>query len=189
MILQNNIYTFIWKRWAGKTMLSSIWWSFDEYKYIFCNYELTYKNKKVIRFKDFDLYKKIDEDDLSKKLLIFDEWGINVNSRNFQSQMNKLLSFFIFISRKYNIDIIFITQDFETLDINIRRQTDYLIKVEWWLPKYIQYSIYNIEKWFPKNIRWTYTIDALKVLDLLNIKYDTRDLSGFDKKIKEFIKT
>ena len=188
MILQNNIFTFIWKRGAGKTMLASIFGNMEEYKIVYSNFTLQYKDKKVINFEDFDLYKKIDENDLSKKILLFDEWWINANSRNFQSTINKLLSFFIFISRKFNIDVVFITQDFETIDINIRRQTDYLIDVEGGLPRYIQYSVYNLKKWVPKTLRWTYTIDALRALKLFYIKYDTRDLSGFDKKMKDFIK-
>lgn len=188
IVLKNNIYTFIWKRWSWKTMLASIWGYLDEYKLVYSNFSLKYKDKKVLSFEDFDLYKKIDSNNLQKKLLIFDEWGINANSRNFASKINKLLSFFIFISRKFNIDVIFITQDFETIDVNLRRQTDYLVEVVGGLPRYIEYNIFNIKKGIPKEIRGTYTIEALRVLDLYNINYDTRDLSGFEKKLKEFFK-
>jgi hypothetical protein len=127
-------------------MLSSILGSFDNYKKVYSNFSLNYKNKPVIRYKDFDLYRKIDFDDLDKKLLIFDEGGINANSRNFQSKINKLLSFFIFVSRKFNIDCIFITQDFETFEKNIRRQTNYLFEITNHLPHFIQAEIWKMKR-------------------------------------------
>lgn len=185
-ILTNKVYAFIWSRWSWKTMLSSIIWKFKPYKKVYSNFELQYKNKEVIRYKDFDLYDKVKTTDLEKKLLIFDEGGINANSRNFASKINKLLSFFIFVSRKYNIDIIFISQDFETFDKNIRRQTDFLFEIKSFLPKNIDATIWKMEYWQKKFMIGTYSIDTLKLLENYNIKYDTRDLSGFEEKLKTF---
>lgn len=187
MILQNNIYTFTGKRGSWKTMLASIWWSFSNYKIVYSNFELSYKDKSVINFEDFDLFNKLDES-LVKKLIIFDEWWVNQNARNFQSKINKLIWMFTFVSRKYNADFIFITQDFTTIDKMIRGQTDYVIEVEGGLPKYIQYSIYGITWWIIWKLRWTYTIDWLQALDIYKISYNTRDLSGFDNQLKKAIK-
>lgn len=194
MKLENKVFTFIGKRWAGKTMLASSFIFFyddvdyNDYTTIFCNYSLDIKGKKIIRFKDFDLYKKLDKTDDKKKLLIFDEWWVNANSRNFASTINKLLSMFIFVSRKFNIDIVFITQSFSTIDINIRKQTDLLVEVKGWLPKYINFDIWSIKDGIPKTVIGSYDYDALTWLKLFNIKYDTKDLSGFDEQIKQYIK-
>ncbi len=185
-ILTNKVYAFIWSRWSWKTMLSSVIWNFKPYKKVFSNFDLNYKNKEVVRYRDFDLYDKVKTTDLEKKLLIFDEWWINANSRNFASKINKLLSFFIFVSRKYNIDIIFISQDFETFDKNIRRQTDFLFEIKSFLPKNIDTTIWKMEYWQKKFMLGTYSIDTLKLLENYNIKYDTRDLSGFEEKLKTF---
>ena len=187
MILENKIFAFIWDRGSWKTMLSSIFGEFENYKQVFSNFSLKYKNKKVIRYKDFELYKKLDFDDLSKKLLIFDEGGVNANSRSFASKINKLLSYFMFVSRKFNIDCVFITQDFETFDKNIRRQTNFLFEISNQLPFAINAEIWKMKNWQKTVFMWDYQIKALEIMELEKISYDTRDLTGFEDKIKEFL--
>ncbi len=187
MKLENIVFAFVGDRGSGKTMLSSIAWSLPEYKQVFSNFQLEYKNKPTIQYKDFDLYWKLDKDNLDKKLLIFDEGWINANSRNFQAKLNKLLSYFIFVSRKFNIDLIFITQDFDTFDKNIRRQTNYLFEITNHLPNYIEAEIWKMKRGEKIAFLWDYEIKALELLELQGISYDTRDLSGFEDKIKEFL--
>jgi hypothetical protein len=187
MKLENNVFSFIGNRWSWKTMFASIFWYLWPYKQVFSNYELKYKNKEVIRYKDFDLYKKIDFENLDRKLLIFDEWWINANSRNFASKVNKLLSFFIFVSRKFNMDCVFITQDFETFDKNIRRQTNYMFEISNHLPHYIKTTNWKMKNWEKILLLWEFEIKALEILENYKIKYDTRDLSWFEEKLKEFL--
>ena len=187
MKLENRVFAFVWDRGSGKTMLASIIWSFWEYRQVFSNYELTYRNKPALRYKDFDLYKKLDFDNLDKKLLIFDEGWINANSRNFQSKINKLLSYFIFVSRKFNIDCVFITQDFETFDKNIRRQTNFLFEINNFLPSYIQADIWKMKYWEKQTFLGEYEIKSLEIMEIKGVEYDTRDLTGFEEKIKEFL--
>ncbi len=59
--------------------------------------------------------------------LLIDENGINFNSRNSMSNINKLLSRLLFISRHKDLSIIFISQNSSNIDVNAIRQADYLI--------------------------------------------------------------
>jgi len=184
--LENRIFSFTGDRWGGKTMLASIFASFDDYKKVYCNYDLKLF-KPVTRFKDFDLYSKLDFDDISKKLLIFDEGGINANARNFQGKLNKLLSYFIFVSRKFNIDCLFITQDFDTFEKNIRRQTNFLFEISNNLPSHLNVEIWKMKRGEQVAFFGEYEIKALEIMQNQKITYDTRDLSGFEDKLKDFL--
>ncbi len=190
MILKNKIFLVEWKRGAWKTMLSSIWWSFPDYGQVYANYQLNYNHKKVINYTDvFEFYGKLNKDKFKKKeLLLFDEWWMNANSRAFHNKKNKIIWFLAQISRKFNLDVLFIVQDFFDIDVMIRRQIDYKLYVTNLLPYALSVDVYNTTRWQENNLISTYTVDALTALNQFNIDYDTQDLSGFDDKIKEFIK-
>lgn len=70
-------------------------------------------------------------EDLNKiennSFFIIDEGGITFSSRNSMSEMNKLVSNILLISRHKDISVIFITQNSSNLEINTIRQADYLI--------------------------------------------------------------
>lgn len=59
--------------------------------------------------------------------VLIDEGGILFSSRNSMSTANKLLSELILIARHKNLTILFISQNSSNLDINILRQTDFII--------------------------------------------------------------
>jgi replicative DNA helicase len=68
----------------------------------------------------------IDEIENDSFVLI-DESGISFSSRNSMSELNKLLTELILITRHKNISIIFITQNSSNIEINILRQADYIL--------------------------------------------------------------
>jgi hypothetical protein len=59
--------------------------------------------------------------------VLIDEGGIFFSSRDSMTNINKLLSELILISRHKNISILFISQNSSNLDVNILRQADFLI--------------------------------------------------------------
>jgi hypothetical protein len=69
---------------------------------------------------------KIEEIENDSFILI-DESGISFSSRNSMSELNKLLTELILITRHKNISIIFITQNSSNIEINILRQADYIL--------------------------------------------------------------
>lgn len=60
-------------------------------------------------------------------VLLADESGIEFSSRESMSDINKLLSKIILVARHKDLSIMFITQNSANIDINIIRQSDYLI--------------------------------------------------------------
>ncbi|MEM4366840.1 MAG: hypothetical protein QW035_01775 [Candidatus Anstonellales archaeon] len=63
----------------------------------------------------------------NNSFLLVDEGGIQFSSRNSMSELNKLLSELLLISRHKDISVLFITQNSANIDINTLRQVDYLI--------------------------------------------------------------
>ncbi len=119
------------------------------------------KNKTTLGFKKEHLplwinhIKDIEEVENNTELLI-DENGISFNSRDSMSNINKLLSRLLFISRHKDLSIIFISQNSSNIDVNAIRQADYLILKQSALlqkdfeRKKIQEIYNNVEKDFNK---------------------------------------
>jgi len=63
----------------------------------------------------------------NNSIVLIDESGISFSSRNSMSELNKLLTELILITRHKNLSIIFITQNSSNIEINILRQADYLL--------------------------------------------------------------
>ena len=59
--------------------------------------------------------------------VLLDESGIQFSSRESMSNINKLLSNLLLISRHKDLTLLFISQSSSNLDINILRQSDFLI--------------------------------------------------------------
>lgn len=89
-------------------------------------------------------------------IVLIDEGGILFNSRDSMKLANKLLSKLILISRHKNITILFISQNSSNLDINIIRQTDFLVLKKTSLlqkdfeRKKIQQIYQEVQKYFKK---------------------------------------
>ncbi len=63
----------------------------------------------------------------NNSIVIIDEGGMMLSSRNSMSKANKLLSNLIFIARHKNLTILFVAQNSANLEINIIRQCDFIV--------------------------------------------------------------
>ncbi|MFA5077603.1 MAG: hypothetical protein WC488_04210 [Candidatus Micrarchaeia archaeon] len=63
----------------------------------------------------------------NRSFLLVDEGGIAFSSRNSMSELNKLLSELLLISRHKDISVLFITQNSSNIEVNTLRQVDYLL--------------------------------------------------------------
>jgi len=59
--------------------------------------------------------------------VLIDEGGVLFNSRSSMSNANKMLSNLILVARHKNINILFISQNSSNLEVNILRQSDFLV--------------------------------------------------------------
>jgi hypothetical protein len=59
--------------------------------------------------------------------ILVDEGGIEFSSRRAMSDVNKLMSELLMISRHKDLSVIFITQNSSNIEVNAIRQTDYLL--------------------------------------------------------------
>jgi hypothetical protein len=93
------------------------------------------KNKKkcyAIGFEESEMPDWIDVvDSISQiendSVVLIDEGGVLFSSRKAMTNINKMLSDLILISRHKNIIILFISQNSSNLDVNIIRQADFLV--------------------------------------------------------------
>jgi len=67
------------------------------------------------------------EEIANNSVILIDEGGIEFSSRKAMSNANKILSEILLISRHKDLSVIFITQNSSNLEINVIRQSDYLI--------------------------------------------------------------
>ncbi len=63
----------------------------------------------------------------NNSFVLIDEGGIFFSSRDFMNNANKLVSKLILIARHKDLSILFITQNSSNIDVNIIRQSDYLM--------------------------------------------------------------
>ena len=138
-MISNRITAIVGKPGAWKTALSTIIAGIGikagDYKRIYTNYEIKWIPKNIFYKR---LQGKTDLEELEnlninakippKGILILDEAGRNLSSRNYNSIINKMFSSFLMISRKANLDIIWIAQRFGSVDVNYRALVEYLRK-------------------------------------------------------------
>lgn len=86
----------------------------SKYKRVFCNYYI--KGCLQIRFSDLGVY------DTSDSLILLDEITLDADSRDFKSFAASSKMFFI-LHRKYNCDVIYVTQQYDAVDRKIRELT------------------------------------------------------------------
>jgi len=181
-LVQNKYFVIRGKPWTGKTLMAVLLASM--YKRIYSNVDI-FRNGKIIsnrieNLRDFD---RMPKDQHS--VFVFDESGINNNARKGFSEENSDGVELAALWRKYDMDIILITQLDRMLDVVWRELADFTIamnrpiihkngRVEF------EYDAYTGEyfQW----TRWAYLIEALEALWL---SYDTFDKSRLVKQAKE----
>lgn len=116
-----------WNPWAGKTIITNM--IIDSYYRVYSNvnyyYEWIQINTRINWMKDLQKIKFSER----PWVIIIDEWWINLNSRNFMSKQNMEFWELLFLGRKVNCYMVWISQRFKSLDVNQRELADLVIKM------------------------------------------------------------
>jgi hypothetical protein len=175
MKLINKVFLILWQRGVWKTSLATCI-ATDGYSKVLANYTIEWLTN-FEKYEDYDIFKKLTFQK-NKWLVIFDEWGLNLNSRESMSEKNRLLWKLIFVSRKLNYDFIFITQYDFTIDKYIRFSADYYF---WVFRKSDWVSEIQVYTNNPMNNKIKliniYTFEYLKFLKFKGVKYNTLEIS------------
>lgn len=177
--MQNRIVWIFWGLWSWKTLYSVILSS--QYSRVFANFVIKW-HQDAIFYKTVNDIEKIEKQK-NKWLLIIDEANLNFSGRDSMSWKNKIIIKFVLLSRKKNLDLIIVWQEFSWIDKYGRNLCEIV-----YILKKVQKSTFfdvimqictkkwNINSWFMLT-RLTYLIDPVTLLKKLNLKYDTTELS------------
>ena len=106
----------------------------NEGRHVFANFHSTYKSKdgRGIKFVDWPKLmiwlQKGNKFPLNSATLLLDEAHKGIDSREWKSPVNKILSYFLFEARKLGLDIFYVTQVFMSMDKRVRRNTEFGIQ-------------------------------------------------------------
>ncbi len=174
----------------GKTLLATlIAWAYD---FVWAVYDIHWHDNfyRIRDYTDIENLKIIRKwVNIKKKwLLIIDEVNVNFSNQNFQSKSNKWMWKFLMLSRKLNLDVMFVWQRAGWADKVIRE----MCRQTWAIRKFEKSNgdldiIVNCwtNKWWLWNLDWerhvltkrkTYR-SCLETLKLMWLSYDTTDLS------------
>lgn len=179
--MQNRIIWIFWQMWAWKTLYATILSA--QYNTVFWNY--------IIKWHPWHTYLKniFDVENIprqeQKGLFILDEANLNFSWRDSMSWKNKVLIKLLLLSRKKNLDLIIIWQDYSWVDKYVRN----LCEVIYILKKIQKHSHFDtllqiytkkwsMNSWFMLT-RLTYLSDPIFLLKKLGLLYNTADLSVF----------
>lgn len=154
---------------SGKTLLMVILGYLSQ-KNVYANFTIHYPNKKI---KEFTL-QTIKTKDISNALLLIDEAYILIESRTSHSDINRLMTYILFQSRKKDVDIIISAQLISTLDIRYRSMIDYFILCEKEQNRF-KYEIYNIN-----NDKFTFYLSFEKAQQFFKM-YNTNQVISNEK--------
>lgn len=124
---------------SGKTLLSTILAYHSKYDCIVSNYHIKFEHKTVL---EFDIKKFINAE-YENCCLLLDEAYSYLESRISGSDLNRLISYILFQSRKKNIDMYLTAQLISTLDLRFRNLCDFYI-VATKNMNYFEYNILNV---------------------------------------------
>jgi len=168
-----------WKQWSWKTVLW-ICIAMDWQERIYANFEI-FKNLKLLN-------KKINNlEDINKIrfsytpwVIIIDEAWINANSKDTRSIGNRFLQEILFLVRKLNCSLIWISQRFESIDINARVLSELIIEMKK-IKRKNKYPIFiankQKQKWSNLIFLQQYKIDCIWYMKINNLSYNTLEKS------------
>jgi len=184
MEIDNKIIIVYWKMWQGKTLIALLMSVLDFSNRIYSNIAIHVKNKQISQ--DINDRASIEKISFSPTpwIIIIDEGWINFNARRSSSSDNQFISELVFLSRKKNCSMLFISQRFESLDKNVKTLSDLILKmhklrINWKLffevekQKFIKSNLLTIQK---------FKVDILEIFNIKDIKYNTLESSKLDVK-------
>lgn len=174
----------VWKKWSWKSLFATLLTVF--YDEIFINYTIRWhENFKYVDIANFD-FSKIQNRDISIIWAWFiDEAGNELSWRDSMTIKNKKITKINNLTRKYNIDIYYIAQRFNDIDIKIRTQFDYVFRP---YMRYDKLKNINILKVEINKVTTKYDIveerlikilrieEPFQLLDKIWIWYDTNEI-------------
>lgn len=176
-----------WKQWAWKTLFA-INLALDWEKRIYANFSI-FKNWKLLN-KRIENVSEISNIRFSYEpgVIVIDEAGINANSKDSRSEQNRILQEILFLVRKKNCSLIWISQRFESIDINARVLSELIIemrKISRWKSPPIFIATRQKQKWANLIYMNQFKIDAIGMMNAQKITYNTLEASKFKKVKKE----
>ena len=122
-------------------------------------------------------------------VIIIDEAGINANSKDGMSKDNRALIEALFLARKFNCSFIWVSQRFESIDINARILADIILKMQ----KIRRWELHPLFTATRQRQEWSkllmvnqHKIDTIAIMKYDKLTYNTLETSRFEsgKEIK-----
>lgn len=177
-IIKTRIISIYWLPGEWKTFFASFLSFF--YKRVYSNVDFYQnwkkRNKTIKSFLDIENIKYDDE----VWVLILDEAGANINSREAMSENNKKMWRLAMLSRKFNINIIVISQLERMQDVYYREMSFYHFEMRSYFtwPNYLLFDVMIKDRFW--NIIANKTLDLIKFSRVFNYTYNTLDKSLLD---------
>jgi len=174
-----------WKQWAWKTLMA-INLALDWEKRIYANFQI-FKNWKLLNHLLEDVH-AVHKIRFSKVpwIIIIDEAWINANSKDSRSEQSRILQEILFLVRKKNCSLIWISQRFESIDINARVLSELIIEMHSLggkIPKFI--ATRQRQKWTKLERLSQFKVDTIWMMKMQWITYNTLEASKFKKITKK----
>lgn len=116
-------------------------------------------------------------------VIIIDEAGINANSKDGMSATNRQLIETLFLARKFNCSFIWISQRFESIDINARVLADLILEMR----KLRRWNLHPLfetkrqkQKWAKLELVNIHRIDTISLMKYDKLTYNTLETSKFE---------
>lgn len=112
------------------TMTRCLYEDMNEGRKIFANYNLHFPSEKLSSDFFTTFNKSKNKEQLYNCSVGIDEMQIMLDCRDSGKSRNKILSYFFLQTRKRKVNLYYTTQQFENVDVRLRKNTDVLIKCE-----------------------------------------------------------
>lgn len=176
-----------WKQWSGKTLMA-INLALDWEKRIYANFQI-FKNWKLKNhlLEDVHAVHKIRFSKIPW-IIVIDEAWINANSKDSRSEQSRILQEILFLVRKKNCSLIWISQRFESIDINARVLSELIIemrKISSWKAPPIFIATRQRQRGMNLDRVNQFKIDTIWMMKAQWITYNTLEASKFKKITKK----
>jgi len=180
MEIKTNSILIYWKQGWWKTAFWVLL-SLNFKKRIIWNVKIYEKDKQISLFLENMWFLENMTFDKIPWLVLFDEVGLNFNSKEWNSDKNKTLTKFFFLVRKFNLSSVFISQRFSSIPIDMRELATHIYEVSS-IQRKKTHPLFKITR---QNLLsdWTlefydeYIFDIISYLKKYDIKYDTLEAS------------
>lgn len=153
-------------------------------------------NADMVQFKAKDFLKMVNKDYPPGTAMVFDEVGVAMNARSWQSKLNKMLSYVLQTFRFKNYIVFFTVPDLSFVDVHARKMFHYIMeskgidhkaKVSKWSFKRVQVNRRTGDIYY-KAIRYI-TDDGMAVAPMIKLKLAHGGLiNAYEKKRAQYIK-